>query len=46
MKDYTFKTIEMSPKEYQILGTYDNAILYCFQLNIDGNAGRRLPTKH
>ena len=37
--------IKVAPKEYHINCLYDEAILYCFQLNIDGNTGWRLPTR-
>lgn len=36
--------IETAPQEYWINCTYDEAILYCFSLNIDGKTGWRLPT--
>ena len=36
--------IELSPIEYERELTYDEAILYCFSLNIDGKVGWRLPT--
>jgi hypothetical protein len=36
--------IEIAPKEYRIKSTYNEAVLYCFQLNIDGKIGWRLPT--
>ena len=36
--------IELAPKEFHIFCTFDEAILYCFQLNIDGKTGWRLPT--
>jgi formylglycine-generating enzyme required for sulfatase activity len=38
--------IEIAPKEYRIYDvSYNEAILYCFQLNIDGKIGWRLPTE-
>jgi hypothetical protein len=37
--------IEIAPKEYWIKSTYNEAVLYCFQLNIDGKMGWRLPKK-
>jgi hypothetical protein len=38
--------IEIAPKEYHITTcSYDEALLYCFQLNIDGKMGWRLPKK-
>ena len=36
--------IERSPEEYHKTLTYDEALLYCFSLNIDGKVGWRLPT--
>ena len=36
---------EIAPKETEIQATWDDARLYCFSLNIGGNAGWRLPTK-
>ncbi len=36
--------IELSPIEYERVMAYDEAILYCFSLNIDGKVGWRLPT--
>lgn len=35
--------IELAPEEYWIECTYDDAMLYCFSLNIDGKTGWRLP---
>jgi hypothetical protein len=35
--------IEIAPKEYHIRCTYNEAILYCFSLNIDGKTCWRLP---
>jgi hypothetical protein len=35
--------IEIAPEEYIIKCTYDEALLYCFQLEIDGKRGWRLP---
>lgn len=37
--------IEIAPKEYWRVLTFDEARLYCFALNIDGKTGWRLP-KH
>ena len=37
--------IKFAPKKYWIRCTYDEAILYCFQLKIDGEIGWRLPTR-
>jgi hypothetical protein len=37
-------TIEVAPIEYHTLLTRDEAIMYCFSLNIDGKTGWRLPT--
>jgi hypothetical protein len=28
--------IEIAPEEHQIICIYEEAVLYCFQLNIDG----------
>lgn len=36
--------IEIAPKEYQIDCTYQEAVLYCFLLNINGKTCWRLPT--
>ena len=36
--------IEVAPDEFWIKCTYNEAILYCFQLEIDGKVGWRLPT--
>lgn len=39
--------IELAPEKYRIHDvSYDEAVLYCFQLVIDGEAGWRLPTMH
>ncbi len=35
---------ELSPPEYEKTLTIDEAIVYCFSLNIDGKTGWRLPT--
>lgn len=35
--------IEIAPEEYYIRCTYEDALLYCFQLEIDGKTGWRLP---
>jgi hypothetical protein len=35
--------IEIAPLEYYIVCFYDEAMLYCFQLEIDGKRGWRLP---
>ena len=38
--------IEIAPSEYFIdTDDEDEAILYCFQLNINGKTGWRLPTR-
>lgn len=37
-------TIELSPTQYETRLSWDNAIFYCFSLNIDGKTGWRLPT--
>jgi hypothetical protein len=36
--------IEIAPEEYHIRCTYQEAILYCFTLNINGKTGWKLPT--
>jgi hypothetical protein len=36
--------IEIAPKEYRIECSYNEALLYCFQLEIDGKRGWQLPT--
>lgn len=36
--------IEIAPKEYHIRCSYNDALLYCFQLEIDGKTGWRFPT--
>ena len=36
--------IERAPEEYHKTLTYEEAVLYCFLLNIDGKTGWRLPT--
>ena len=36
--------IEQAPEEYEKELTWDEAILYCFSLNIEGDVGWRLPT--
>jgi hypothetical protein len=36
--------IERSPEEYHKTLTYEEALIYCFSLNIDGKTGWRLPT--
>jgi hypothetical protein len=36
---------EIAPKSTEIQTNWDDARLYCFALNIDGNTGWRLPTK-
>ena len=35
---------EISPKSTEIQANWDDALLYCFSLNIDGKTGWRLPT--
>jgi hypothetical protein len=37
--------IELAPKEYIIKCTYNEAMLYCFLMNINGKSGWRLPIK-
>jgi hypothetical protein len=36
--------IELAPEEYHIKCSYEEALLYCFSLNIDGKKDWRLPT--
>lgn len=36
--------IEQAPEEYEAELTWDEAIFYCFSLNIEGAVGWRLPT--
>lgn len=36
---------EIAPKETEIVSNWNDAIMYCFSLNIDGKTGWRLPTK-
>lgn len=36
--------IELAPEEYRKPLTYDEAIMYCFSLVVDGAAGWRMPT--
>jgi hypothetical protein len=42
--DFLLLDFEVAPLEYQIQVTHDEAIMYCFSLNIDGKTGWRLPT--
>ena len=37
--------IELAPEEYRQLLPYNEAVMYCFSLNIDGKVGWRLPTR-
>jgi hypothetical protein len=37
--------IEIAPKEYRIECSYNEALLYCFQLEIDGKRGWRMPSR-
>ena len=37
--------IKIAPIEYRIRCTYEEALLYGFQLEIDGESGWRIPTK-
>jgi hypothetical protein len=37
--------IEIAPIDRDLILTYDEAMLYCFSLNIGGKLGWRLPTK-
>jgi hypothetical protein len=36
---------EIAPKKYHIECSYNEALLYCFQLEIDGKKGWQLPTR-
>lgn len=36
--------IEIAPDEYHVMGSYYESVIYCFQLEIDGKRGWRLPT--
>lgn len=36
--------IEFAPREFCFKCTYQDALLYCFSLNIDGKIGWRLPS--
>jgi formylglycine-generating enzyme required for sulfatase activity len=36
---------EVAPKTTEIQATWDEAVMYCFFLEIDGKKGWRLPTK-
>jgi hypothetical protein len=36
---------EIASKETEVRLTWDEAIMYCFALNVDGKSGWRLPTK-
>jgi hypothetical protein len=38
--------IEIAPVSTEIEANWEDAILYCFSLNIDGRTGWRLPTLH
>lgn len=42
--DFLLLDFEVAPIEYRVRLTYDEAIMYCFSLNIDGKVGWRLPT--
>ena len=37
---------EIAPKSTELRLTWDEAMLYCFSLEIDGKVGWRLPTKY
>jgi hypothetical protein len=37
--------IEIAPIDRELRLSYEEAIMYCFLLNIDGKTGWRLPTK-
>jgi hypothetical protein len=38
--------IEIAPIDRELKLNYEEAMLYCFSLNIDGKIGWRLPTKN
>lgn len=41
----TYETLEVAPDEYFIEDvTYDEAIMYCFTLSVNGVVGWRLPS--
>lgn len=42
--DFLLLDFEVAPIEYRVRLTHDEAIMYCFSLNIDGKVGWRLPT--
>jgi hypothetical protein len=44
MKKRRNSKIEFAPEKYRITCFYDEAVLYCFQLEIDGKRGWRLPS--
>jgi hypothetical protein len=45
VRDITMINIELAPEKSCIRAvSYDEAVLYCFQLVIDGKTGWRLPT--
>ena len=37
--------LEVAPKKYRLNLTHNEAVMYCFSLNINGKVGWRLPTK-
>lgn len=37
--------LEVAPKKYRLDLTHNEAVMYCFSLNINGKVGWRLPTK-
>lgn len=43
--DFLLLDFEVAPIEYRVRLTHDEAIMYCFSLNIDGKVGWRLPTQ-
>ena len=43
--DFLLLDFEVAPIEYRVMLTHEEAILYCFSLNINGKVGWRLPTR-
>lgn len=37
--------LEVAPKKYRLELTYNEAVMYCFSLNINGKVGWRIPTQ-
>lgn len=42
--DFLLLDFEVAPIEYRVMLTHEEAIMYCFSLNINGEVGWRLPT--